>query len=152
MNSSWEKRAQDALKAGYQQGNEWEKLLEANLRRCFPDLVKELRNSMQAYIISMVSEARDLKKQLISEGTNGQTAQELALDFLPEKPAEEQPYPTKWELEGAQEDAIAACQQALVRHQIQRNNPSANPPAKATRPTSQPAATTTTEPTLFPPA
>jgi hypothetical protein len=127
----------EALKAGYQKTDEWEGLLARSLHRCNPSLEAELGADLKAYLVTRTHWARELEKLLVSQGTDPLMARELALDELLEKAPEDQPRTEKWELEGAQEDAIAACQQALLRHKLERIKASSNPPAKKAKPASK---------------
>lgn len=79
--SNWKARAQKELKAGYIAGS-WQGMLDRALRENRPELVKELGQDYQNYLIVMVAQARDHQQTLLQQGTNPHAARELAIQDL----------------------------------------------------------------------
>jgi|GEM_PF-3646269 len=78
---NWKAEAEKAKADGYVSGH-WEILLRQSIERKNPALVKELGSDFQAYLIVQTSRAVDLYSNLIDEGTDPQTARELAMSEL----------------------------------------------------------------------
>lgn len=115
--SDWKARAAQAKKEGYLPGNPWEKMLQRHLERLFPLLVKELGPDLKPYCQTMTSEAMDLADKLENQGTDPETARELAMDRLLPKPPDEQENSEPWEVEGGEAALTDAAQQFLTQPQ-----------------------------------
>jgi hypothetical protein len=121
--SNWKALAEQAKANGYLPGNQLEHSLKRHLTNVLPQLVAELEktNDLQAYLEVKVSEAFDRMEKMEDQGTDPQTARELALaDLYPTAP-EDQRQPEDWEKEGAQEAVSDAVQQALLGQKPQRH-------------------------------
>lgn len=114
MTTNWQQKAQEAIEQGYIPGNNWQAMLKKHLARCFPDLVKELGENLEAYLQATTFEAMVFCEKLEDQGTPSQTAEELALEQLLVKPPAEQNRPTRTEMEDAQESQERATMQALL--------------------------------------
>jgi hypothetical protein len=113
--STWEAKANEAIKEGYVVRNQWERMLEKHLKKFFPDLVRELANDLPAYLIVQTYDAMSMANRLEDEGTDPHTARELALADLLPTPPEDQDRPEPWELEGAIATMEAAAERVLER-------------------------------------
>ena len=79
--SFWTERAEAARQAGYIAG-EWEHLLRCSLQRARPELVEELAEDLDAYIVVQVDRVQRLYASLTAEGTPPDVARELAMSEL----------------------------------------------------------------------
>ena len=77
----WKELAKQEIKAGYIPGS-WQGLLDRSLQESRPELVKELGEDYQSYLIVQVAAARQAQQDLLEQGTNPQTARELAMREL----------------------------------------------------------------------
>jgi hypothetical protein len=114
---TWKEQAAEAVKAGYMPKNHWERMLERHLRRLFPQLVQELGDDLEAYLVVMTYDAMNLANRLEDEGTDPHTARELALEQLLPKAPDEEDRPEPWEVEGGIASMEAAAERALERWQ-----------------------------------
>lgn len=112
-NSIWKTAAAAALEAGYRKGNAWEKMLRSHLENNAPSLLAELEaaGETEDYLISRTAEAMETEFDLIQVGVDQQGAHEAAMEIL--LPATEPETAEEWEIEGANEDMIAAATKAL---------------------------------------
>lgn len=81
---NWAQQAQAILAKGegYQKGNQWEGMLRRSLQRTNPQLVKELGNDLDNYLIVRTWGAMDLANRLEDQGTPPETARSLAINEL----------------------------------------------------------------------
>jgi hypothetical protein len=81
--ASWKEQAQHYRDEGYQT-HQWASLLDRTLRQSRPDLVKELEKSgeYRDYLTAKSGMATDMVFRLEEQGTDLQTAKDLALADL----------------------------------------------------------------------
>ena len=91
LQTNWKAKAKEAIQAGYQAGNPWERMLEGQMNRCCPQLVRDLGSDLQPYLQVRTSDAMDQEELMLDQGTDPQIARELALTALLEVPLEEEP-------------------------------------------------------------
>lgn len=115
MTTNWQEKAKEAVDQSYQPGNNWESMLRRHLNRCFPDLVKELGDDLEAYLRATTFEAMLMCERLEDQGTPTDVAEELARDQLLQRPPDEQERTTQAEMEDSVADQEAAALQALLR-------------------------------------
>ncbi len=122
----WKSRAEKALASGYVRGNPWEQMLRRHLHRNYHQLVVEFQNArcFGSYLIVRTNEALNRVDELESQGTSPESARELALNELLQKPAEA---PAAWEIEGAQQDIMAAVSKHLGSLSASRPKPTTPP-------------------------
>jgi hypothetical protein len=143
MENFWKSRAEEALRSGYPEGNEWQRALHRHLLRTNPNLVAELQASREfhAYLVVRTNDAMNRAHQLEEQGTPPATARELALDELLTKQPEP---PAPWETAAAVQDVLSAVAKHLENLSQQSRRPTTQPtppPATGATPagTSSPA-------------
>ena len=83
--SYWRRKADEAEADGsYLPGNNWERMLEQNLRANQPEVVAQLeaKDELEAFLTAHVWEAMLFQERLEAQGTPPRTAEELALQLL----------------------------------------------------------------------
>lgn len=112
---TWKQRAREAVKAGYQTGNPWERQLLRHLKRNFPFLTSELEatGEMLAYCQVQTAGVMDLMDTMLDQGMKPDAVRELAMEQLFQVPSEERERTAWWEIEDGQAAAAAAAPQLL---------------------------------------
>ena len=121
--TTWKQRAAEAIKAGYQPGNGWERMLERHLKGMFSDLVKELGSDLKHYLAVQTNDALEMYHRLTEQGTNPEAARELAMQQLLPKTPDEQDQPEAWETESGASTMEQATLQALLQNPSQSQQP-----------------------------
>ena len=124
--ATWKERAKAARADGHL-APRMEAMLERHLKQFFPELVKELGAELPDYLTVQAADAMEVYLRLTDEGTNPETAMELAREQLLPTPPDEVDRPEPWEQEAGQADSEAAALKALL------HNPSQSKPARKTQ-------------------
>ena len=111
---TWKESADRARAEGYPAGNPWEGWLSQHLRRLFPELSRELGAELPDYLVSQTWSAMKLASFLESQGSPPDVAQELALERLLPRSADEENRPKPWEVESSLANVEAAAAEALL--------------------------------------
>ena|ERR1019366_3364908 len=114
MATNWQQKALEATEQGYIPGNNWQAMLKRHLMRCFPDLVQELGDDLEAYLQATTFEAMLFCEKLEDQGTPNSMAEELTLERLLVKPPDEQEHPTQTEMEEGASNQEQAAMQVLM--------------------------------------
>lgn len=90
MKVNWKAEAAKAREQGHIPGGPWEKSLERHLQNNCPKLVKELGEDLPSFLQATTFQAGERMGELLDQGTNPESAQELALNemYPPAEPAE----------------------------------------------------------------
>lgn len=113
MATTWRERAEQAIEAGYVPGNNWQRMLERHLRRCFPALVGELGSDLESYLIVQTFNAIEMACDLEDAGMDTATAEELVMAELLKRPPDEVDLPEAWEVEDGVASATSAAERRL---------------------------------------
>src|SRR5579859_1567079 len=125
----WTRRAQQAVKEGYQPRNLWERDLKKHLKRCFPELLAELTREkcLNAYLMARTHSAMQLENFLLAQGASPEDAREDARQRLLPRPPEEEERTQAWESQSGEDSAAAAGSLLL-----QQSSPSPSQPKRTT--------------------
>lgn len=113
MESTWKTQATEALAAGYIPGHEWELMLRRHLTAYLPYLTKELSESdnLDAFVVTKTHQAIEECSAREERGMSPEVAEELTFESFFPIPPDELDQPEDWEMEGAEEDMIAAAEE-----------------------------------------
>ena len=82
MAADWQATAARLIRNGYAPGNAWENLLRRSLAASNPGLERELGPACPAYLAVRTARAKEMYERLLGQGTDPQTARELAMAEL----------------------------------------------------------------------